>query len=306
MAQIIRDNWATELDAVVNLRFREGLANRAATMVGSTLFNMQRAPIGGTVNVTSAGAVSPDAWDNYENAGVVSQADFDKYYLKTYTHKEYPLEVAIQRKLLDDGNTTQIFNIPFRLGDSAMVKRETDMASVFVNAFDSNFAGGDAVELCDGAHPHSAAKSGATQSNVGTDALTAANISKARRLMRAFTDDAGNPMGSNGNLVLVPNELETAGRIAVGSPQDPDSANNANNPASQNIRLVVWDYLTDANAWFLIDAMKMMQMLDFFDRVPVSIVPKVEDKTINATWIAYMRYSFGFSSWQWVYGNNPS
>ena len=300
-----RAQWADELDSVVNLRVREGLANRGDSIVGPSLYNVQVPPVGGTVNVTSAGVIAPDSWDNLENEGRISEADFDKYYLKTYTHREYALDAAIQRKLFDDGNMLEITNIARRLGDSFTVKRETDMASPFVNAFDSNFPGGDAIELC-GAHPLSEAKSGTTQANNGTFALSAANISSTKQLMRAFTDDAQNPMGSVGTLLLVPNELESQARIEVVSTQDPSSGNNAFNPASQNTTIVVWDYLTDANAWFLIDPFKMKQMLDWFDRVPFGVVPKVEDKTIFATWRAYARYSFGFSSWQWIFGQNPS
>ena len=67
-----------------------------------------------------------------------------------------------------------------------------------------------------------------------------------------------------------------------------------------------WHYLTDSNAWFMADTALMAQSLDWFNRVPLSVTPKVEDKTIRATWIAYMRYSLGWSDYRWVYGNNPS
>jgi hypothetical protein len=46
--------------------------------------------------------------------------------------------------------------------------------------------------------------------------------------------------------------------------------------------------------------------LYWFNRDPLSILPKVEDKTVAATWVAYMRYSYGWSDFRWVYGNNPS
>jgi len=65
-------------------------------------------------------------------------------------------------------------------------------------------------------------------------------------------------------------------------------------------------YLTDTNAWFLIDPVLMKQHLDWFDRIPFNVSPKVEDKTLRAHWRAYMRFSFGFSGWQWIFGQNPS
>jgi hypothetical protein len=298
---VVRAEWANELDSVVNLRFAAAFAARARTQVLSSLFTAETST-GGDENVIGAGVVSPNAWDNYENSGAISEADFDKGYLKTFTHKEYPLDVRIERKLLDDSRFREITDLVNKLGDSAAVKREFDRASVFNNAFSASFLGGDGVSLCNASHPLSPSKSGSTQSNTGTSALTAANVSATRELMRKFTDDAMTPAGSIGNLLVVPIDLMTEAEIISGSPFDPDSAENAVNPES-GLQFLVSDYLTDTNNWFLIDTNLMRQQLLWFDRVPLSINPVVEDKTVSAAWRAYMRYSFGFSNWTWIFGH---
>jgi hypothetical protein len=295
--------WADALDPVVQFRLDQAF-NRRASLI-ERLYNVQTS-LRAYEQVSGAGAMGIEAWDTYRLSGRVGRADFDQGYKTTYTHEEYPLEITIKRKTIDDANFAEAFRVIDRVGDSARVKREVDGASVFNNAFNDTFAGADAVGLCSTAHPWGPQKTGATQSNEGTYALTKPNVAVVREAMMAFTDDAGNKMAVTPDLLLVPPALEDEALVIARSLNDPDSGNNAINPQQGRFQVVPWHYLTDSNAWFMIDSMLMRQMLDWFNRSALSVTPKVEDKTIEATWIAYMRYSYGFSGWQWVYGNNPS
>ena len=75
----------------------------------------------------------------------------------------------------------------------------------------------------------------------------------------------------------------------------------------RGIDYVVWDYLTDANAWWLIDQQLSKLYLNWFDRVPLEFaMDPTSDFTLEARFRGYMRYSYGWSDWRWVYGNNPS
>jgi phage major head subunit gpT-like protein len=282
---IISDAWADALDPIVRYWFEQGFARRRA--VAPALFNMQTSARA-YEELSGIGAIGIDMWEQYENSGEVAQADFDQAYKTTLTHKEYPLEVTVQRKFLADNQFPQITNMAMRMGDSAALKREVDAASVLNNAFDvTNFPGADAQSLCDGAHPFSPAKTGSTQSNTFTLALNKTNVGTIREAMMAFTDDNGNIVAVTPDMLVVPPELEDE---ALGS----------------RFSVLVWHYLTDANAWFMVDSMLASQGLYWFDREPLTIVPKVEDKTIKATWIAYMRYIYGWSDWRWIAGSNPS
>ena len=52
----------------------------------------------------------------------------------------------------------------------------------------------------------------------------------------------------------------------------PDTANNNGNYVrSTGISLIVWDYLTDANNWFLVDSTLAGMYLNWFDRVPLGL-----------------------------------
>jgi len=302
---LVSSQWAYALDPTIAKWFEQGYNRRPS--LREALFNVQMS-LSNDEEVAGVGAIGLDAWETYEMAGEVGSADFDQGYKKTYTHKEYPVEVTIKRKLWDDNKHAQIFRIAERIGDSAQLKREIDAASVFNNAFTDSapYDGADAVGLCSDAHPFSPHKTGDTQANEGTYTLNKDNVGAVREAMMAFTDDNGNIAGVTPNLLLVPPELEDEALVIVGSLLDPESANNAINPQSQRFSVLTWHYLSDSNAWFMVDSALMGMALDWWDRSPLTILPKVEDKTIQATWIAYMRYSYGWSDWRFVYGNNPS
>jgi phage major head subunit gpT-like protein len=122
----------------------------------------------------------------------------------------------------------------------------------------------------------------------------------------AFTDDSGNLIGVTPNLLLVPPALENTARQLAGSVLDPESANNAINPQAGRWQVLTWHYLTDSNAWFMIDTNLMRMSLDWFDREPLSIRRKDQDEAVFVTYVASMRYSYGWSDWRWVAGSNPS
>lgn len=300
---IISENWADALDPIVRKWVEIGYSRRLAAL--PVLFNVQSSSRA-YEEVSGVGAVGIDMWQQFEQSGNVGQADFDQWYKKTYTHSEYPLELSIRRKLVEDNQHPEIMRIAQRIGDSASLKREVDAASVFNNAFSSSFLGADGVALCSNSHPFSPMKTGSTQDNNYALTLTKANVSTIREAMMAFTDDNGNKVAVTPDLLLVPPQLEDEAMEIVNSLLDPTSANNTVNVQYGRFRVMTWHHLTDSNAWFMIDSNLMKMSLDWFDRVPFNVTPKVEDKTIKATWIAYMRYSYGWSDWRWVVGSNPS
>jgi len=71
--------------------------------------------------------------------------------------------------------------------------------------------------------------------------------------------------------------------------------------------MVVWDYLTDANAWFVLDSRLAKIHCIWADRVPLEFAwDPSGNYTLVARYRGYMRYSYGWSDWQWVMGQNPS
>jgi len=247
------------------------------------------------------GGIGTDAWDDYEMSGRKGMLDFDKGYLATYVHKEYPVTFEIERKLRDDDQYGVVAGTRARkMGISAEQKMERDAVSVFNNAFDTNFAGPDGKPLVSTTHPKNGNKTG-NLSNKGTDALSVENVEAARIAMETTPDDAGNILGMVPDTILVPPGLRNTALQISGSELNPTDANNAINPEA-GYRVVVWPYLTDSNNWFLIDSVWMRESLKWYDRVPLQITLLSQSST-EVAYEAYMRYSFGWDDWRWVYGN---
>jgi hypothetical protein len=292
--------WADALDPIVRKWFNQGFARRASLL--PTMFNTQMSSRA-YEEVSGIGAIGIEAWKNYNSSGQVSEADFDQGYKKTYTHVEYPMDFSIERKTIDDNQHREVFDIAARIGDSAAQFREVEGASVFNNAFSSSFLGGDGVALCSDSHPLSPVKSG-TQDNKGTAALTKANVSVAREAMMAWTDDNGQKVAVTPTHILVPPSLEDEALEISKSLLDPTSANNTINVHAGRFQVIVWHYLTDTNNWFMLDAPMMKMHLDWFDRAPLTVgLRDGDDRTLRAYWRAYHRFSYGFSDWRWIYGN---
>lgn len=227
----------------------------------------------------------------------------------TYTHVEYAKGIAIERALWDDEQYNVINTRVRLLALTAQRTREKHAASVFNNAFSSSYTGGDSKALCATDHPYSPTNS-TTHGNKGTTALSYDAVIATRQLMRAFVDDTGEMVPIMPDTLLVPPELEeTAFYVtrAINQPSEGSTTSEPNVPnyvRSKGINVVVWDYLTDANNWFLIDSSLGKQFLNWFDRVPLEFASDPNsDYRLMARFRGYMRYSYGFSDWRWIYGH---
>jgi len=241
-------------------------------------------------------------WREYK--GHINYQENEQLWRTTYTHTEFAEGMFVERSLVDDDQYNVINNRARGLAMGGYRKREDDGASVFNNAFSASFTGGDGIALC-GAHPFSPSNA-STQSNAGSTALSYDSIVATRKLMREYKDDKGNLIPIRPNTLLVPPELEDAAWIATASMNKPGTANNDGNfVRAQGINVVVWDYLTDANNWFMLDSRLAGLFLNWFDRVGMEFAADpTSDFNLIAKYRGYMRYSYGWSDWRFVYGHN--
>lgn len=295
----ISEQWNELLEPGLRAIFDQTREGMAASSRIPTLYNI----------TTSSKAQEHDLgiggmgdWNEYK--GAIEYDDLEQGYKTTYTHTEFVKGFAVERKLVDDDLYNIINARPRALAISAMRSREKDGASVFNNAFSSSFVGGDGIELC-GAHPYSPSNA-STQSNAGSTALSYDAIIATRKLMREYQDDRGELVSIMPNTLLVPPELENTAWEILESINKPDTANNNGNYVrSTGIDVVVWDYLTDANNWFLLDSTLAGLYLNWFDRVALEFTPDpASDFNLVAKYRGYMRYSYGWSDWRFVYGHN--
>lgn len=259
-----------------------------------------------------AGVLGSDGW-NFEASGRVQYDERNKGFLKRYTHSEFAKGIMVQRKLIDDNLTDIAFDDARALGDSAFRKREKGAASIFNNAFSATGvgpdgmpnAGPDGVALCSASHPRSGADS-AVQSNAGTSALSATNLGTTRILHQKVTDDRGDLMDVMPDELLVPPELEDTAIVAGRSAQVPGSGNNDVNPQAGRFRTIVWHYLTDPTNWFVFDSGRRRRSLLWYERIPLEFAQDGDFDTLQNKWRGYMRYSYGWRDWAWVYGHNAA
>ena len=230
---------------------------------------------------------------------VYDGADAD--YSIAYTHTQFASGFRVERTLLDDMQYASIFEKPEDLARSYKRKVEKDAASVFNNGFST--AGYDSVSLCSTTHPRSLADSTAV-SNSHTAALTDANLDAARIIGDAMTDDRGELINSNWDLLLVPTGLKKTAHELTASMTDPESGNGANNMWNGTLRYLSWNRLTDANNWFLIDTQAMKRYLKWFWRIRPEFGAEDEFDTFQRKYRGYMRYSYGWSDFRWVVGAN--
>lgn len=304
-APMSSSGWADSLEPGIRYWFWFGF-NRFDPVKNparrSQLFNVIPS-IKDTEHYENYGVIPVDGWNLFQTSGIIPTVGFDTGYKTNIQNKTFAQKVAARKEWLEDNLYNQIFQPAEVLGDSAALKMEVDAASVFNNATSASFLGADGVALASASHPNGPTSSG-TQSNAGSLTVTPANIETSRLAMVAYTDDKGGLLGITPDTILVPPGLEYAARQAILSSGDSTTANRADNPRQNAYNIVVWNFLTTTNRWFMIDSNRMKRSLVWQDRIPINIQPEVMDTTVEARWIARMRYYYGWTDWRWCYCNN--
>ena len=242
------------------------------------------------------------------NPAAIQYGGFSPLFETTFTHKEYALGLAIERKLWDDD---QMGNIRRRAADHGNSYGNTIayyQASVFNNAFlaTAGHVGADGVGLCSATHDTSPSN-GTHIVNRGTSALSYAAINATRALALAYKSDDGLPMPVVLDTLIVPPALEakaleeTKGAFVPGQ-ADLTASAVLNGQFIKNI--VVDPYLTDANNWFMAnEASAQLHLLWYWRVRPEMAVDPTGDYNLVAKYRSYMRFSFGWDDFRWVFGH---
>lgn len=226
----------------------------------------------------------------------------------TYTHLQYGLGFKITRVMVDDDRFSIITKLASDLGRSAKETREITAASVFNNGFSGSYVGPDGVSLFNTAHP--LVKAGGTQNNTLTTAadLDIASLEIALTDFRRMVDPSGKKIRVKPQTLIVPPELEFAAAEILSGTMRSDTANHTLNAFKLRTglpsfeKLVVWDYLTDPDAWF-IETDPEETELRWYDREPFNSVHDVDFDSRSIKTAGWMRFSVGWSSFYGVYGS---
>lgn len=293
---MIQENWPNLLEPGLRKVFAD-VFNRQETML-PVLFSMQESS-----KAVEHDLEMGDIADFEPFEGSIPYDDTGEGYKTDYTHLEYARGIKIERRLVLNDQYSVINRRPQALGLAAYRRRESDGASVFNNSFNSAIVGGDAVSLCNSAHPSKVG--GANQSNITTDSFSPTAVETARQTMTQFKSNRDNVITVKPDMLIVPLQLEEKAFELINSKGKVDTAQNNANFHQGKYKLVVWNnYLTSSTKWWMVDSELMKMFLVWFDREPVQFFKDRDFDTLQAKYAGYAYYSFGWSDWRWVLGAN--
>ncbi len=139
-----------------------------------------------------------------------------------------------------------------------------------------------------------------------TTALTATAVASARIAMVDYRGDQAERISVMPDELLYPHNLYEEAFEILKAGGKLDTANNNPNVHQGVYKGIEWNYLTDTNNWFLMDASLRAQSLFWVDRMPLEFAMIEDFDTIVAKWRGYMRYSNAHIDWRFITGSNVS
>jgi len=238
-----------------------------------------------------------------EGAGVTYDTAQETFTAR-YTHETIALAFSITEEAIEDNLYDRLASRYTKaLARSMANTKQVKAASVLNNAFNTNFLGGDGVELCSTAHP---TINGTFKNELSTSAdLNETSLEQSLIDIAAFTDERGLKIAAQAVKLIIPSELQfTADRLMASAGRVGTADNDIN--AIKNMGMIpqgyaVNHYLTDSDAFFIIT--DVPNGLKYFERSPIRTSMEGDFDTGNVRYKARERYSFGFSDPRGIVGS---
>jgi len=220
----------------------------------------------------------------------------------TFTHVVYGLGYIVTKEELEDNLYQEVASRRSRgLAYSMKQTAEIVHANILNRAFDSNYTGGDGVELCSASHP--------TRSGNQSNLLTAADLSEsavedAVKRIRQVTNARGLKIMVKPQRLIVSTDDEFNATRIFKSDLRQGTANNDINAirVMGSIPEIVPNvFLTDMDAWFVqTDAPE--GLLSMWRR-EVELSKDADFDTENAKAKATMRFAAGWGEFRSIFGS---
>jgi len=239
-----------------------------------------------------------------EGSGV-QYDDAQETYTARYTHETVALAFALTEEAIEDNLYDRISSRYTKaLARSMATSKQVKGANVLINAFaTSGYNGGDGESLCGNAHP----TLNGNQSNIPTTAADLSEVSLEQALIdiAGYQDERGLKIAAQGQKMIIPKELQfTAERIMKSQGRTGTADNDINAIKAMGMvpqGYTVNHYLTDTDAWFI--KTDVPNGMKHFVRAPLKTAMEGDFDTGNVRYKARERYSFGWSDWRGIYGN---
>lgn len=222
-------------------------------------------------------------------------------YVNRATHVTYALGYIVTQEAIDDVKAEEIAVMRAKQLKRAHVwKKELVANSVLNDAFSSSRTYGDGKKLISNDHP----TMDGVQSNViavDSDLSEAALESLLVQIYSAVDVDGGVINLSPSKLIIPPALEPTAFRILESMLRSGTADNDANYLKGRIPEVVVDNFLTDADAWFV--KTDVADGLIMYNRKPLTFEQDMDFDTSNVRFKASERYSVTVGDWRTVYGS---
>lgn len=238
-----------------------------------------------------------------EQGDEISFTDIFQGYQKEYLPDTYGLGVTITREMVEDDQYNIIKQIPAMAARSMIHQEEIVHTNVLNNAFSATYTGPDGSALCVTNH---ALVAGGTGQNTPTTAsdLTQTSLENAIIDIMDFRDDQGKRLDVMPRKLVIPRSLYfTATKILDTKYATGSNNNDINVLSNMKLDLVCTNFLTDQDAWFLINDIELGGLTSYTRR-ETEIDKFSDDRTQNLNIIITKRFATGIpADWRAVYGS---
>lgn len=196
------------------------------------------------------------------------------------------------------------------LADTVVRFKDTTCANIF-NSYgfsgtgSAHMTGMDGLALFHIAHTLTGGGTYANKPTTDAD-LSITSLENALYNMRLTVGDRNELLDLTPKILLIPPQLERTAYELLKSSGRPDTANRADNwIPSQGLQMVVWNRLSDTNAWFLLTD-KAQHNLIYYNRLELETDTDRDFNTKDTVYSAVSRFSVGWADWRGVYGTSGS
>ncbi len=226
---------------------------------------------------------------------------------QTIPNEPYESTIGVKRDDLEDDNYGIYGPLSAAEGAAAAAWPEELIADRLNNAFEEGCY--DGQPFIDTDHP----VGDGTVSNKSTKKLDITTLAKAqgsygaaRTAMKKLKNENARPLNIMPNLLVVPPALEDAANALMSVDKLEDGKPN---PYKGTAEVMVWPYLTDDDAWFLMDTSKALKPLIFQERKKPKAVSQTDPASDDVFNKAVYKFSIeargasGFGFWQLCHGS---